>query len=160
MKQAVVLLGEPETNRMLPPDDEGAHLAYSMGYLALLTRTTPELVAAERTGLTATLEWLSGEIAASVKTTADYHQKLNCRLSQLPGEIAEGIRPDARADQIAASVREHFLNSGLREAGRLLSEECDRLRPLVSRHTATLSEFRLQLKKISQPCERRSGCGR
>ena len=27
--------------RMLPPDDEVAHLAYSMGYLALLTRSTP-----------------------------------------------------------------------------------------------------------------------
>jgi hypothetical protein len=40
--------------RMLPPDDEVAHLAYSMGYLALLTRTTPALVAAERVRLTGT----------------------------------------------------------------------------------------------------------
>jgi len=39
---------------MLPPDDEVAHLAYSMGYLALLTRTTPALVAAERVRLTGT----------------------------------------------------------------------------------------------------------
>jgi len=82
--------------RMLPPDDEVAHLAYSMGYLALLTRTTPALVAAERVRLTATLERLSSEMAASLKTTAHYHQRLNDRLSQLPGEIAQGIRPDAR----------------------------------------------------------------
>ena len=34
--------------RMLPPDDEIAHLAYSMGYLALLTRSTPAVMAAER----------------------------------------------------------------------------------------------------------------
>src|ERR1035438_6300592 len=39
--------------RMLPPDDEIAHLAYSMGYLALLTRSTPALVAAERAKLAA-----------------------------------------------------------------------------------------------------------
>ncbi len=106
--------------RMLPPDDEVAHLAYSMGYLALLTRTTPALVAAERVRLTATLERLSNEMAASVKTTAHYHQRLNDRLSQLPGEIAQGIRPDALADQIVAAVREQFLNCGVPEAGRLL----------------------------------------
>jgi len=133
--------------RMLPPDDEVAHLAYSMGYLALLTRATPELVAAERVRLTATLERLSNEMAASVKTTADYHQRLNDRLSQLPGEIAQGIRPDALADQIVAAVREQFLNCGVTEAGRLVGEECDRLRQLTSGHTATLSEFRLQLKE-------------
>jgi hypothetical protein len=34
--------------RTLPPDDEVAHLAYSMGYPALLTRSAPVLVAAER----------------------------------------------------------------------------------------------------------------
>lgn len=133
--------------RMLPPDDEVAHLAYSMGYLALLTRTTPALVAAERVRLTAMLERLSNEMAASVKTTADYHQRLNDRLSQLPGEIAQGIRPDAFADQIVASVREQFLNSGVTEAGRLVGEECDRLRQLTSGHAATLAEFRLQLKE-------------
>ncbi len=133
--------------RMLPPDDEIAHLAYSMGYLALLTRSTPELMAAERTRLTASLERLSGEMSASVKTTAEYHQKLNSRLSQLPGEIAQGIRPDALAEQIAASVREQFLNSGLPETGRLLGEECDRLRQLMSGYMATLAEFRLQLKE-------------
>ncbi len=176
MKQPVAVMREPETNpdlqwveevaallpeearlgwyqnvrpwlRMLPPDDEVAHLAYSMGYLALLTRTTPALVAAERVRLTATLERLSTEMAASVKTTADYHQRLNDRLSQLPGEIAQGIRPDVLADQIVASVREQFLNSGVTEAGRLVGEECDRLRQLMSGHTATLAEFRLQLKE-------------
>jgi hypothetical protein len=176
MKQSAVVLCEPETNpglqwveevaallpeesrlgwyqnvrpwlRMLPPDDEVAHLAYSMGYLALLTRTTPALVAAERVRLTATLERLSTEMSASVKTAADYHHRLNDRLGQLPGEIAKGIRPDVLADQIVASVREQFLNSGVTEAGRLVGEECDRLRQLMSGHTATLAEFRLQLKE-------------
>jgi hypothetical protein len=73
---------------MLPPDDEVAHLAYSMGYLALLTRTTPELVAAEQVRRAAVPERLSHETTAPLKTTADYHQNLNARLSQLPEEIA------------------------------------------------------------------------
>ncbi len=133
--------------RMLPPDDEVAHLAYSMGYLALLTRTTPALVAAERVRLTATLERLSNEMAASVKTTADYHQRLNDRLSQLPGEIAQGIRPDALADQIVAAVREQFLNCGVPETGRLLREQVDSLRQLMTQHGDALIDFRQQLNE-------------
>ena len=167
MKQPVIASGEPEANsdmkwveqvaallpedmrlgwyrnvrpwlRMLPPEDEVAHLAYSMGFLALLTRSTPELIAAERMRLTATFERLAGDMAASVKTTADYHQKLNARLSQLPGEIAEGVRPDAVAEQIVASVREQVLNSGVPAAGRLLGEQCERLRQLITGQTSTL----------------------
>ena len=176
MKQPVVLLREPETRpdlkwveevaallpeesrlgwyqnvrpwlRMLPPDDEVAHLAYSMGYLALLTRTTPALVAAERVRLTATLERISTEMAAAVKTTADYHHRLNNRLGQLPGEIAQGLRPDALADQIVASVREQFLNCGVPEVGRLLQGQVDSLRQLMTQHTVTLTDFRHQLNE-------------
>ena len=67
--------------RMLPPDDEVAHLAYSMGYLALLTRVTPELIAAERAKLAALSRSLIEEMTAAAKTTAVYHQKLSDRLS-------------------------------------------------------------------------------
>jgi hypothetical protein len=134
--------------RVLPPDDEVAHLAYSMGYLALLTRTAPALIAAERVRLTATLERLSTEMAASVKTTADYHHRLNNRLGQLPGEIAQGLRPDALADQIVGSVREQFLNCGVPEAGRLLKEEGETLRQLVARQSQTLAEFRHDLGQL------------
>ena len=66
--------------RMLPPDDEVAHLAYSMGYLALLTRVTPELIAAERAKLAALSRSLIEEMTAAAKTTAVYHQKLSDRL--------------------------------------------------------------------------------
>src|SRR6202043_1225229 len=56
--------------RMLPPDDEIAHLAYSMGYLALLTRSTPALVAAERAKLSALLQRLTDNMNGCVKTPA------------------------------------------------------------------------------------------
>lgn len=61
-----------------------------MGYLALLTRVTPELIAAERAKLAALSRSLIEEMTAAAKTTAVYHQKLSDRLSSLPGEIAQG----------------------------------------------------------------------
>jgi len=83
--------------RMLPPDDEIAHLAYSMGYLALLTRSTPALVAAERAKLARVLQRLTDEMTGAVKTTAQYHQKLTERLTRLPAEIAQGLSPYPRS---------------------------------------------------------------
>jgi hypothetical protein len=131
--------------RMLPPDDEIAHLAYSMGYLALLTRSTPALVAAERVKLAALLQRLTDEVTGAVKTTANYHQKLTDRLNALPVEIAQGLSPNALAAEIVTGVREQFLKCGVREAGRLLKEQGDSLRKLAADHAHTLADMRLQL---------------
>ncbi len=81
-----------------PPDDEmSLHLAYSMGYLALLTRSTPALIAAERVQLADLFHRLTDEMTGSVKATAAYHQKLNDRLKILPGEYrALGLQPVRR----------------------------------------------------------------
>ena len=132
--------------RMLPPDDEVAHLAYSMGYLALLTRSTPELIAGERAKLAALFRSLIEEMTAAAKTTAAYHQKLNNRLSGLPGEIAQGLSPAALAAEIVDGVKAQFLQSGVSEAGRQLKEQGDRLRQLVSGQNHALAEFRQQMK--------------
>jgi hypothetical protein len=131
--------------RMLPPDDEIAHLAYSMGYLALLARSMPELIAAERVQLAALFHRLTEEMTGSVKTTAAYHQELNDRLKILPGEIAQGLSPAALAAEIVDGVKEQFLRSGVSEAGRQLKEQGDRLRQVVSGQNHVLTEFRQQL---------------
>ncbi len=131
--------------RMLPPDDEIAHLAYSMGYLALLTRSTPELIAAERVQFAALFHRLTEEMTGSVKTTAAYHQKLHDQLKILPGEIAQGLSPAALAVEIVDGVKEQFLQSGVSEAGRQLKEQGDRLRQVVSGQNHVLAEFRQQL---------------
>ena len=90
--------------RMLPPDDEVAHLAYSMGYLALLTRSTPLIVAEERAKLTDLLHRHRDDVIGAVKATADYHQKLNDRLKKLPSEIAQGLSPKALATEIVGTT--------------------------------------------------------
>jgi chaperonin cofactor prefoldin len=131
--------------RMLAPDDEIAHLAYSMGYLALLTRTTPVLIAGERAKLTALLQRHSDDVMGAVKTTADYHQKLSERLKKLPAEISQGLSPKALASEIADGVREQFLQSGIPEAGRVLKEQGDRLRQLVADQQRALASLQQQL---------------
>ena len=131
--------------RMLPPDDEVAHLAYSMGYLALLTRNTPELIAAERVQFAALFHRLTEEMTGSVEATAAYHQKLDDRLRILPEEIAQGLSPAALAAEIVNGVKEQFLRSGVSEAGRHLNEQGGRLRRLVSTQNHVLAEFRQQL---------------
>ena len=131
--------------RMLPPDDEVAHLAYSMGYLALLTRSTPALVAAERAKLAALLQRFTDEMTGAVKTTAQYHQKLADWLNGLPAEIAQGLSPNALAAEIVTRVREQFLKCGVPEAGRLLKEQGDSLRKLATDQAHTLADMRQQL---------------
>jgi ElaB/YqjD/DUF883 family membrane-anchored ribosome-binding protein len=131
--------------RMLPPDDEIAHLAYSMGYLALLTRSTPTLMAAERARMAALLHRLTDEMTGTVKTTADYHQKLNDRLTALPAEIAQGVNPAELAGQLVAGVREQFLKCGIPEAGRLLREQGESFQQLAAAHAHKLIEVQEKL---------------
>jgi len=131
--------------RMLPPDDEIAHLAYSMGYLALLTRSTPTLMAAERARMAALLHRLTDEMTGTVKTTADYHQKLNDRLTALPAEIAQGVNPAELAGQLVAGVREQFLKCGIPEAGRLLREQGESFQQLAAAHDHKLIEVQEKL---------------
>lgn len=131
--------------RMLPPDDEIAHLAYSMGYLALLTRGTPQLVAAERVKLSGLLQRLTDEMTGAVKTTALYHQNLTEQLNALPAEIVQGLSPTALAAEIVSGVREQFLKCGVPKAGRLLREQGDSLRKLATDQAHTLADLRHQL---------------
>jgi len=131
--------------RMLPPDDEIAHLAYSMGYLALLTRSTPAVMAAERSKMGVMLNRLNDEMTGALKTTADYHEKLNDRLTALPAEIAQGVNPAALAAKLVAEVREQFLNCGIPEAGRLLKEQGESFQKLVAAHAHKLMEVQEKL---------------
>ncbi len=52
----------------LSPDDEVAHLAYAMGYLGLLIREGPSLVAAERTKL-ADFQQISKDTSVAASAT-------------------------------------------------------------------------------------------
>ncbi len=133
--------------RMLPPEDEVAHLAYSMGYLALPTRSTPALIAPERVKLVPLVQRLSEEVNGAVKTSAVYHQKLNDSLNRLPGEIAEGLSAAALAAEIVDRVPEQFLGSGIPAAGRLLKEQGDSFHRIVTEQSRLLGDVKDQLNE-------------
>ncbi len=129
----------------LPPEDEVAHLAYSMGYLALLIRNTPTLVAAERAKMAPMLQQLSKEAHDSLHTTAAYHHRLEERLDQLPDEIVDGINTAELVATITKEVRNQFLKSGLPEAGRSLREQGERLQRLASEQSEVLVQLRVSI---------------
>jgi hypothetical protein len=63
----------------------------------------------------------------------------------LPDEIAQGVNPAALAAQLVAGVREQFLNCGIPEAGRLLSEEGERFERMAAAHAHKLMEVQEKL---------------
>ena len=84
-------------------------------------------------------------MTGTLKTTADYHQKLNDRLTALPAEIAQGVNPTALAAQLVAGVREQFLNCGIPEAGRLLKEQGEIFQKQAAAHAHKLMEVQEKL---------------
>jgi hypothetical protein len=136
--------------RMLPPDEEVAHLVYSMGYPALPARSAPTLVAAERVKLSVLLQRVGEEISTSVKIAAEYHQKLSERITWLPTEIARGLNADALAEQIATSLREQCLKCGIPGTAKLLRQQADSLRALLRDQSLTPANCHYELAATSK----------
>jgi ElaB/YqjD/DUF883 family membrane-anchored ribosome-binding protein len=80
-----------------------------------------------------------------LKTTGEYHEKLNDRLTALPAEIAQGVNPTALAAQLVAGVREQFLKCGIAEATRLLREQGESFEKLAAAHAHKLMEVQEKL---------------
>ena len=95
------------------------------------------------------LQRVSEEISDSVKTTAEYHQKLSDRITWLPAEIARGLNADALAAQIATSLREQFVKCGIPETAKLLREEADSLRQVLKEQSLTLARCQCELATTS-----------
>ena len=99
--------------RHLRPEDELLRLVEAIGLLALLIREAPHAVARERDQLAQLLETSLATLHAAGEAGHAYHQKLDARLSSLPADVAEGIRPEAIARAITESLRQQFVESGL-----------------------------------------------
>ena len=95
--------------------------------------------------MAAMLHRLTDEMTGTLTTTADYHQKLNDRLTALPAEIARGVNPTALAAQLVAEVQEQFLKCGIPEAGRLLREQGESFQQQAVAHAHTLMEVQTEL---------------
>ena len=143
----------------LPPEDELVKLAQLFGFLTLLGRDLPEAIAAEQSKLRDYLSEAYGKLQQEVKTNASYHEKLNERLSQLPGEIAEGVQPAAIAKAMSESFRQQLAQTGLQDTGRVLNssvkdlktvagELAQAVKPIQERYGSIGSSIETEVKKL------------
>ncbi|HLJ90769.1 MAG TPA: hypothetical protein VKZ53_28450 [Candidatus Angelobacter sp.] len=66
--------------RQLAPTDEILRVCEAMGFLALVTRETPDKIAVERAALTGILEHAVQAIQKTQETTAEFCRKVEARL--------------------------------------------------------------------------------
>ena len=99
--------------RDLSPDDDMLLIAEAMGFLAILIRDTPPLIAVERRSLEASLRESLTSMEALHRNTVEYNSRIEDRLLDLPADIQAGIDPDAIAATIADSIRQAFVQTEL-----------------------------------------------
>jgi hypothetical protein len=101
--------------RTLSPDDEMLRILEAMGILALLTRHTPKDIAEERERFQELLKLHRDFSDEALQRMLGYVKELEARVSDLPKGIKAGLDPQQIAKMLGESLRQHFLQSGVRE---------------------------------------------
>ena len=99
--------------RDLSPNDDMLQIAEAMGFLTLLIRDTPLLIAAERLSLEAAFDRTLASFQDLHRKTINANRQIQERLDNLPAEILAGITPETIAAQIAESIRQHLAQDHL-----------------------------------------------
>jgi hypothetical protein len=99
--------------RQLAPNDDILHIAEAMGFLALVIRETPALIADERQRFDSLLAGSVHSVRDALDAATAYHHLLDARLQKLPDEIQAGIDPDIIAAKLIESLRQQFAQTGL-----------------------------------------------
>jgi hypothetical protein len=130
----------------LPPNDEFAKVAQLFGFLTLLGRELPEHLGQERRQFRKLLLDAHAEFKKQIQTNAHYHDQIAERLSHLPEEIAEGVKPADVAKTMAEAFRQQIAATGIEETKALLSAA-----------TRDLKQTAQALDKAVQPLASRYG---
>lgn len=133
----------------LPADDELVKIAQLFGFLTLIGRQLPDVIAAEQTKLRDMLLKAYTALQQEVKTNATYHEKLNERLSKLPEEIAAGVKPEAIAKSMGESFRQQLTQTGLQETGRLLQSSVKELKQVSGALDGVVQPLKAQYSGIA-----------
>jgi hypothetical protein len=115
----------------LPPNDEFVKVAQLFGFLTLIGRELPETLAEERKQLRDMLSKAYTALQQEIKTNATYHEQLQQRLSQLPEEIAAGVRPADIAKAMSEAFRQQIAAIGLQDVKAVLSTTTTDLRQVA-----------------------------
>lgn len=114
--------------RSLPENDEMLRLLRAMQFLVLLIEKAPLRVAEERERLDKMLAAAIDNIGRMSAASEEYQRALSRKLSDLPGDIANGISPAAVAGEIREILREEFIRSSLPRTADDLALLSDRLK--------------------------------
>ncbi len=144
----------------LEPTDELVKIAQLFGFLTMMGHKLPEAIQEKQSDLRDMLLKAHMAFREQVQTNASYHAELNKRLSQLPAEIAEGVKPEAIVKTMTESFRQQIQNTGLQETQTLLSAAAGELqtttraldaavKPITARYTSLASEVEKQAKSLT-----------
>jgi hypothetical protein len=139
--------------RSLPPEDEFGRIAYAMGFLALLIRETPSQLAEERLKYAELSSQLARDMNAALKSTAAYHQRLEQRLTQLPAEFAQGVKPELIAKKMSESFRQQIAQTGLDDTGKGLAILAQQLRKSIGEFDQALQPITDRYRSLGSTVE-------
>ena len=139
--------------RSLPPEDEFGRIAYAMGFLALLIRETPPQLAEQRAKYAELSAQLARDMNAALKSTAAYHQKLEQRLTQLPAEFAQGVKPEIIAQKMSESFRQQIAQTGLDDTSKALAVLAQQLRKSIGEFDQALQPITDRYRSLGSTVE-------
>jgi hypothetical protein len=121
--------------RSLPENDEMLRILRAMQFLTLLIRQVPEQVSTERVRLETLFGQTVQELREFTERAGEYRSTIEDRLAELPGTVAEGLRPAAVAREINESLRQQFAASTLPETARAMTAAAAQMKTAVAGFT-------------------------
>ncbi len=143
-----------EYARHIPKTDEILRLLDVLELLTVLTRETPEAIAAEREALANILAENRDDLAQLQTATAAYKKEIEERLAKLPPELAKAIEPQKVAQQLATNLKQEFINTGMEEIRQRLAVVVERLEPVAAGFELATEQFFKRYRGFASEAER------
>ena len=140
----------------LEPTDELVKIAQLFGFLTIMGHKLPEAIQEKQGELREMLLKAHAAFQEQVKTNASYHAELNKRLSQLPAEIADGVKPEAIVKAMSESFRQQIQRTGLQETQTLLSAATTDLKKTTKALGEAIEPITAKYNDLAYKVERRS----
>jgi hypothetical protein len=90
---------------------------------------------------------------AALKSIAAYHQKLEQRLSQLPAEFTEGVKPELIAKKMSESFRQQIAQTGLDDTSKALAILAQQLRKSIGEFDQALQPITDRYRSLGSTVE-------
>ena len=125
--------------RSLPENDEMLHILRAMQFLVVLMVQAPEQMATERQRLEQIIADALKALQEIRQSTSAHQAQLDQRLVQLPGDIAEGINPEAVAATVNESLRQQFVRSTIPATAEALAVAAAQMKKVISEFARSAS---------------------